>query len=314
MAGVLIEHRNRKRKLLIASAKRKSNYTALSQVAQLPPGSPEDRYRLWRRCHLDLLLTKAKGMAIKYDMRQFAQDPQQFTFLNHQHMENINEKIAAYESQVLALQNKIEMLETIPPSTGNEAHYLRELIREKDNELLHLRARVKELEAGEKISYSHHDIITDENNDADAIHSLQQENHNLQQQLASRAYMDDLIEENKQHIIFLQNQLEQRIKTSKTLEQQLEVITAEERKKADQLILAENNWKENLQQIQMLEASSGDLQDEVNNLKSRVEELQDKNTSQQNKINHYKSLFHRLFAELEAVNENQQDEAFVETI
>jgi chromosome segregation ATPase len=63
-----------------------------------------------------------------------------------------------------------------------------------------------------------HTVSEDER--SNLIHQWQEENASLKEQIAGQEYLRDVVEEKREQIVFLQNQLEQRIKLNHQLDQQ----------------------------------------------------------------------------------------------
>jgi len=126
------------------------SFAGPASITAVSPLEMEDRIGLARECRKQLSKSRAKYVALKHDFSVIQKNivtiennlPENFG-----RMDNLNEKIAAYEKQITDLQNKLEVLETVVP-VQDETYYLRQALREKDNETVQLKQRVAELEGG----------------------------------------------------------------------------------------------------------------------------------------------------------------------
>lgn len=304
---VLYLHRRSKRKPASSLQVPNHQHKKGNNDVPAPPGSAEDRKRLWKRSRLDLLLVKAKGMALKKEIRSVTDQSAATQLSNQEYMENINEKIATYEAQVLALQNKIDMLETAPAPSAGEAHYLREMIGDRDREIESLRSRLQQMETAKG-----HEANQEKDIPAtERINELEKENAGLRHQLTEQAFLHDMAEEHKLQIAFLNNQLEQRVRAVKQLEYQIETAAAENNRLSDELLLAGNRMREYSEVQQLMEAEAGDYKDRVNALQQELELLQDKLRLQEERMTHYRNLLQKFYHELEtAVHTGADAERF----
>lgn len=200
----------------------------------MPPLSIADRRRVIKKCRKELSGSKAKYVALKYDYSSlqrkatgvYCTSPDK----KKKSMENFEEKIAVYEKQITELQTKIEMLETIPPPEHNEAHYLRELLAEKEKEIQALRGSVVQVQEMQTID-------TGSEVDQNLLNEQQQEINRLKAIIDDQAHIADMLDESRQQTGFLQNQLEQRVKANKIMEQKV-ATAAEEVDQAQSLFHA----------------------------------------------------------------------------
>ena len=103
--------------------------------------APEDKLGLIKECRKQLMKSKAKYFALKSDfttMKNNIDATENSLPENDSYMKSLNEKITAYEKQVMDLQNKLEVLETVVP-VQDEAYYLRQALKERENEIKHLK-------------------------------------------------------------------------------------------------------------------------------------------------------------------------------
>jgi DNA repair exonuclease SbcCD ATPase subunit len=190
----------------------------------MPPASADERVSAVKKCREQFSGSKAKYTALKYDFINLQEKGKGFynslPGKNNRTMENFQEKIAAFEKQVAELQNKIEMLETIPPPQNNEAHYLRELLAEKEKEIQELRVAVNDLKQT-------HTAESGQGTNSFLQEDQQQEINRLKNLVAEQAHLGDMLDETRQQVTFLQNQLEQRVKSNKMMEQKLAAVSEE---------------------------------------------------------------------------------------
>lgn len=225
----------RKKKLPENDFAAEAGMEELPEKSQLmPPLSATERLQVIKKCRKELSGSKARYVALKYDYISlqrkatglYSTSPDK----KNKSMENFEEKIAAYEKQITGLQGKIEMLETIPPPGQNEAHYLRELLAEKEKEIQALRSSaspVQEMQADDTASEFNQGTINEQ----------QQEITRLKKLVDEQAHISDMLDESRQQIGFLQNQLEQRVKANKIMEQKV-ATAAEEVNQAQSLFHA----------------------------------------------------------------------------
>jgi len=309
----------------------------------MPPLSASDRQRLIKKCREQLSGSRARYAALKYSFISLQQKEAGLynTSITKKSktMENFQEKIAAFEKQVTELQNKIEMLETIPPPLNNEAHFLRELLAEKEKEVLELRSTLNQAQGSPSFSPSsfsseeqHHEITR------------------LKTIIEEQSHLGDMLDETRQQVGFLQNQLEQRVKANKATEQKLTSISEElsqsqfyfheagkksleaEKQlhvkedeienlqrtissketdlqrlqeeihfKGDQLVVIENSFNEIKQQNEALNASVQDNQDIITSLRDQLAGEQQKNENLQEMLRKNRQILHRFYKELDSV-------------
>ena len=103
----------------------------LSQLAN------EDKFHLVKECRKQLTKSRAKFFALKHDFSK-SQSTSPIPGNYNSHMENLQEKTAAYEKQIADLQSKLEVLETVFP-VQDEAYFLRQALRERDEEIARLK-------------------------------------------------------------------------------------------------------------------------------------------------------------------------------
>jgi chromosome segregation ATPase len=241
-AGIAIwlHYRQKKNKAAIktdAAADGEANsslpkFTSAETVA-LSPLAVEDKVGLIKECRKQLSKSHAKYLALKQDFSTTQKtiiESENELPENFDHMENLNEKIAAYEKQIMDLQNKLEVLETVIP-IQDETYFLRQALREKDNEITRLKEQVfpdtNNTQAEHKeevISYSITDHDTNEY--IRRIEKLQEEKAIADRKLSEQDYLKDAYSQNKLQVEFLQNQLEQRIKDHSQSEHKIKELTA----------------------------------------------------------------------------------------
>lgn len=206
-----------------------SLFTSTETVAASPLAI-EDKVGLIKECRKQLTKSHAKYLALKQD---FSATQKTITVSedelpeNFGHMENLNEKIAAYEKQIQDLQNKLEVLETVIP-VQDEAYFLRQALREKDNEI----AQLKEQATGNISSdrKETNNTVTDNGSNTNEfirrIERLQDEKADVDRKLSEQDYLKDAYAQSKLQVEFLQNQLEQRVKNHAQAEQKVKELTA----------------------------------------------------------------------------------------
>lgn len=208
-------------------------FTSTETVA-LSPLAIEDKVGLIKECRRQLTKSHAKYLALKQDFS--ATQKKKTTSENEipenlSHMENLNEKITAYERQIQDLQNKLEVLETVIPAQ-DEAYFLRQALREKDNEIARLKEQVtspvvNNIQEENKTEYSVLPVNNQNTNEyIRRIEHLQEEKAELDRKLAEQDYLKDAYAQSKLQVEFLQNQLEQRIKNHSQAEQKIKELMA----------------------------------------------------------------------------------------
>ena len=343
---VWVHFRNkRKRKVL----REKANKAGIDQKEMpeysmpMPPLSASDRQRLIKKCREQLSGSRARYAALKYSFISLQQKEAGLynTSITQKSktMENFQEKIAAFEKQVTELQNKIEMLETIPPPLNNEAHFLRELLAEKEKEVIELRSTLNQSQGSGTF-----------NTNSFSPEEQQQEIVRLKNIIEEQSHLGDMLDETRQQVGFLQNQLEQRVKANKATEQKLTNISEELsqsqfyfheagrksletekqlhvkedeienlqrtissketdlqrvqdeiRFKGDQLLVIENSFNEIKQQNESLNASVQDNQDIITSLRDQLAGEQQKNENLQEMLRKNRQILHRFYKELDSV-------------
>ena len=224
------------------------SFAGPASITAVSPLEMEDRIGLARECRKQLSKSRAKYVALKHDFSVIQKNivtiennlPENFG-----RMDNLNEKIAAYEKQITDLQNKLEVLETVVP-VQDETYYLRQALREKDNETVQLKQRVAELEGGLVHVEPKQEVLTTVNhlNPANSdlfrrIEHLQDEKAGLDRKLKEQDYLKDIYSESKLQVEFLQNQLELRIKNHTEAEQKNRELSSSIHEKSEQLKAAE---------------------------------------------------------------------------
>jgi chromosome segregation ATPase len=314
-------HRRKKKKNHQRNAKGKVKKGLAEHTGPLPPASGEDRQLLLRRCRTDLTRTSATYAALKKDVRTaFAKRQQsllQFICtnqsLNTTDMDNLQEKVVAYEAQITALQNKIDMLETMPATPANEAHYLRELLGERDQEIERLQNSIRSLEEKNRWA-SEREEQTVSGEQTGLAEQLRSEIAHLRQVIAERAYQGDMLEENKLHIEFLKNQLEQRVKAAKMLEQQLDAFQAEFKQVSDRLVIADNENAGLQQRMELLNATNADQQDSLIAIHQQMEQTLDLKRIAEEKMLQYRQFIRRIYREFETAADNWPAEELTEAV
>jgi chromosome segregation ATPase len=237
--AIWLHYRQKKRKAVLnenkavdAEANPSLSITSAETVA-LSPLAVEDKLGLIKECRKQLSKSHAKYLALKQDFsttQKAITDSENESPENFGHMENLNEKIAAYEKQIMDLQNKLEVLETVIP-VQDETYFLRQALREKDNEIAQLKEQVA-LGSSNVQAEKKEEIISSANNDYNTneyirrIERLQEEKAESDRKLSEQDYLKDAYSQNKLQVEFLQNQLEQRIKSHSQAEHKIKELTA----------------------------------------------------------------------------------------
>jgi DNA repair exonuclease SbcCD ATPase subunit len=267
----------------------------VSQVEISPYLTDREYNNLFKNFKKQLAGNRAKYVALKHDLDQSEAGNGSDNHLsteNSSYMENLEEKISRYERQIADLQDKIDVLETAFPA-GDEAHFLRQIIGERDKEIEGLKKQMPlSIENGEAGSDSYPNNVKDEAGEVEGLKQelgqLQEENTSLKNHINEKEYLGDMLEENKLHINFLQGQLEQRIKAQKQLEKNLSELSQELRNKQAHYeeIIRKNNLeieeaRQKSEEIENLrkkfqEKESYDLQlnDTLQQKQSHIAELQ----------------------------------------
>jgi chromosome segregation ATPase len=226
LAGITGFHfwNKRKKKNVVSLGIEISDFETPVMSLPLPPLTPGDRQHVIRKIRKQLSGYRARNVALRHDylylQKKIKTADTESPDKNTRYMENFEEKITAYEKQIAEMQNKIDMLETIPPPLNNEAHYLRELLSEREKEI-----QILKNANGDVNSIQEHkaDPVNNEN----LVNEQQQEIHRLKNLIHEQEHINDLLYESREQVNFLQNQLEQRIKTAKLLEQRVAVVSSE---------------------------------------------------------------------------------------
>ena len=343
--------RNKRKQKQIPGEENNANFREHPEYSVLmPPLSAADRMNVIKKCREQLSGSRAKYAALKYNFisLQKKEEGLYHTSLkkNNKTMENFQEKITAFEKQVTELQNKIEMLETIPPPLNNEAHFLRELLAEKDKEILDLRDTLNQSQTS--AAFSANSFSPEEQ---------QQEMIRLKTIIEEQSHLGDMLDETRQQVGFLQNQLEQRVKANKATEQKLTTVSEELSQsqfyfheagkksleaekllqvkeedvenlqrtisaketdlqrlqeeihfKGDQLVVIENSFNEIKQQNETLNASVLDSQDIITSLRDQLAGEQQKNENLQEMLRKNRQILHRFYKELESSVEGVKEE------
>jgi chromosome segregation ATPase len=220
------------------------SFAGPASITAVSPLEMEDRIGLAKECRKQLSKSRAKYVALKHDfsvIQKHIVTIENNLPENNGHMENLNEKIAAYEKQITDLQSKLEVLETVVP-VQDETYYLRQALREKDNETAQLKQRIAELESGNwpaaatdepgtiayKPSMENADLLR-------RIDHLQNDKAELDRKIKEQDYLKDMYAESKLQVEFLQNQLESRIKNHSETEQKNRELSSSLHEKTEQL-------------------------------------------------------------------------------
>jgi chromosome segregation ATPase len=191
-----------------------------SHSSLLPPGTDTEKSFAIKDIKKQLVILKARQVAISKDYSVFKKqtntNQQQLQGAKIIFMENFEDKITGYEKQIAEMQRKIDMLETMPASGNNETHYLRELLAQKDKEINDLRAQVNEVKVAEPSESVN-----------EQLEEQQKEIERLKKLISGQEYVNELLDETRQQVGFMQNQLEQRIKAAKILEQRINSLSEE---------------------------------------------------------------------------------------
>jgi chromosome segregation ATPase len=197
-------------------------YDLPPQSSILPPLTAIERKNAIKKIRKQLSGFRAKQVLLKHDylqsIRNVATTNYRSNEKNEKFMENIEEKMIAYEKQIAEMQSKIDMLETMPPPMTNEAHYLREMLTEKENEIQNLRAASNGIQSAEAI-----DLASKEN----LLNEQKEKINRLEIIVEEQVHLNDLLGESREQLNFVQNQLEQRIKANKVLEQRMNSVAEE---------------------------------------------------------------------------------------
>jgi hypothetical protein len=172
---------------------------------------------------------------------------------------------------------------TMPHSTGEQIPVqfhsdVNQIVKEEDAEKKELYSKIVQLERScrqledentalkEQLSL---DSATDDHR-AGVMHKWREENERLRSRVADQEYLQDLVDEKKAQVLFLQNQVEQRIKNLYQSEhQRLQVVAERKRLKEEKELLARDieSVKEDLKRMQ---DESGQLR---GSLAAREEEI-----------------------------------------
>jgi chromosome segregation ATPase len=264
-----------------------------SHSSLLPPGNEDERLFAIKKIKKQLVVLKAKQVLIRQDYTDFKK---QATAKNNQlqgakifYMENFDEKIAGYEKQIAEMQRKIDMLETMPAAGNNETHYLRELLSEKDKEIQVLKTQLGENKNDEPVN-----IVKTEESD-----EQQKEIERLRKLVTGQEYVNELLDETRQQVGFMQNQLEQRIKSNKVLEQRINALSEELSQQQFQFHEAGKKIVNIEHQLDKKEEEAGQFRLELdkkdNEIRNLNEELQEKNV----RINAAENSYNELMQENE---------------
>jgi hypothetical protein len=187
-------------------------YDQPPQSSILPPLTAIERKNVLKKIKKQLSGFRARQVVMKHDYLQSIQNVETTNYHSNEKrekfMENIEEKMIAYEKQIAEMQSKIDMLETMPPPMANEAHYLREMLTEKENEIQNLRDAANGIQSAEAI-----DLAAKEN----LLNEQKEEINRLKIIVDEQVHLNDLLGESREQLNFVQNQLEQRIKQIKCL-------------------------------------------------------------------------------------------------
>jgi hypothetical protein len=135
-------------------------------------------------------------------------------------------------------------------------------------------------------------------------------------------YLKDLVEENRAQVVFLQTQLEQRIRKQHDAESEMQRIQTERQQLADEnenllrekeaLISSSSARIQELQQQnELLNASAADSQDKLMAVNGLLEEEKDKRELMEKKLQTNKQLLQRLFKEFASCVEEEERSTMV---
>ncbi|MGC4034499.1 MAG: hypothetical protein QM764_00970 [Chitinophagaceae bacterium] len=237
---VWLHYRQKKRKAALAaldSSKYSATFplsvTAPADEVSLSPLAQEDKIGLVKECRKQLSRSKAKYLALKHDFnatqKNIAQSENESP-ANFDHMENLNEKIAVYEKQIQDLQNKLEVLETVIP-VQDEAYFLRQALREKDDEITFLKQQsgiaTSDTPRSDGFNFENLTATNDKINNeyVRKIEQLQSEKAEADRKLSEQDYIREAYTQSKLQVEFLQNQLEERIKNYNHAEQKTKELS-----------------------------------------------------------------------------------------
>jgi hypothetical protein len=151
--AIWLHYRQKKRKNIAVFSETDTDNVSLAftdtptQLVSLSPLAKEDKFNLVRECRKQLAKSRAKFFALKHDFNTtqnniLKSESTALTTENYNsHMENLYEKTVAYEKQIADLQSKLEVLETVFPAQ-DEAYFLRQALRERDEEIARLKDAV----------------------------------------------------------------------------------------------------------------------------------------------------------------------------
>jgi len=327
-------------------------YDQPPQSSLLPPLTARERKNAIKKIRKQLSGFRAKQVLLKHDYQQGIRNVATTDYRSNEKsekfMENIEEKMIAYEKQITEMQSKIDMLETMPPPVANEAHYLREMLTEKENEIQNLRAAANGIPSAEVI-----DIASKEN----LFNEQKEEINRLKIIVEEQVHLNDLLGESREQLNFVQNQLEQRIKANKVLEQRMNSVSEElsqsqfefheagkkiintahvlelkEKElgqlrleldtkeneirqlkedihaKNEQLIAVENSYNEILRENDQYKTAITNDHEFISSLNREMSEEKQKNENLQEQVRHNRRLLNRFYQELKSSMEETEKE------
>ena len=254
-----------------------------------PPLTAIERKIALKKIRKQLTGFRVRQVVLKHDymqgIRNGAKNNYHSNEKSEKFMENIEEKMMAYEKQIAEMQSKIDMLETMPPPMANEAHYLREMLTEKENEIKNLRDAANGIQSAEAI-----DLAAKEN----LLNEQKEEISRLKIMVEEQGHLNDLLGESREQLNFVQNQLEQRIKSNKVLEQRMNAVSEELSQSQFQFHEAGKKIINTEQVLEQKENEIGQLRLELdikeNEIRQLKEDIHAKNEQLMSADNSYKAI------------------------
>ncbi len=164
------------------------------------------------------------------------------------------------------------------------------------------------------------------NEEKELMTRLEEENLALKKKIAEQDWLQELVNEKRSEVEFLQNQLEQRIRNQHNTVQETEAVKArlmelencimdrekklsenneiialdrqELQSKTDQVIWLENEWKQVKEQNEFLHATAADRRDEVETLQEKLLAAGEKLETMDQRLTANKQLLRRFYREL----------------
>lgn len=153
------------------------------------------------------------------------------------------------------------------------------------------------------------------------INRWKEEYASMKNKVSERDYLEDMVEEKKAQISFLQAQLEQRLKNQHQAEQQrqqtlaeIEEIRQELQQSEDvknQAVYLENVLRETKEQNEMLNAEVADRKDEIAALQQAVLDEKSRFQFVEQRLTANKQLIRRLYKEFASCMEEENDKSLV---